>query len=213
MAQAPLIPVPFSTLPRLVATASRFCGRTSSVLHVGTCRKMIRSGDVLRLALLAPEIRFPIDVHATVLARTFRPDTIQVRYELADLAQMECALGQLYQSRAPALPMSLDVATFHGRRCRLSGLSQRGATFEVMGELSTRNCPPDASAKLQLPHQKGRVELPGRIAWVTPRREASRLHLSFGAVGDSARRMLDDIVFRFQLGAAPWTPRLLAPGL
>jgi hypothetical protein len=213
MPAAALIPVPFSSLARLVATASRFCGRTSSVLRVGRDRRAIRAGDVLRLALLAPEIRFPVDVHATVLARTFRPQTVKVRYELADLSQMECALGQLYRHHEPMLPMALDVATPEGRRCRLSGLSPRGATFEVEGELSTSDCAPDSVAHLQLPHQRGRLEVHGLVAWLTPRPEASRLHVSFDTVGEATRKMLEDIVFRFRLGAAPWTAKLLAPAL
>jgi hypothetical protein len=213
MLPAALIPVPFSSLARLVATASRFCGRSVSLLQVRRSRRALRAGDVLRLSLLAPEIRFPVDVYATVLARTYRPDALQVRYTLADLSQMECALGQLYRHHEPMLPMALDVATHEGRRCCLSGLSPRGATFDVAGELSTLRCKPDAAAQVQLPHQRGAVEVKGLVAWLTPRREASRLHVSFDALGASTRKMLEDIVFRFRLGAAPWTPKLVAPGL
>lgn len=213
MATAALIPIPFSSLSRLIATASRFCGRESSVLRPKSVRRVIRAGDVIRLALLAPELRFPIDINATVLARSVVPAMVRVRYELADLAQVEFALGQLYRRTEPTLPVALDVATFRERRCRMSSISQEGATFEVEGELSPGRCAPDTRVQVQVPHVNGRLELGGHVEWVTPRERHSRLHISFTGLAAPSRQMLDDIVFRFRLGAAPWTPRLRVPGL
>jgi hypothetical protein len=48
---------------------------------------------------------------------------------------------------------------------------------------------------------------------VTPRADRSRIHVTFSAVTATTRKSLNDIVCRFRLGAAPWTPRLLAPGV
>jgi len=209
-----LIPVPFSSLTRLIATASRYCGRESSLLRPLVANRRLHAGDVVRLALLAPEIRFPIDVNATVVARGFKPPTVKVRYALADLAQMECALGTLYRRSRPELPVLLDVSTFtERRRCRLAGVSPDGATFEVQGEVDLEACRPDSEVRLQLPHPLGRVDVSGKIASITPRAERSRLRVSFTRMAETSRRMLDDIVFRFRLGAAPWTPTLQAPGL
>lgn len=208
-----LIPVPFSSVSRLIATASRFCSRQSSVIRPPAAQRVVRAGDVIRLALLAPELRFAIDVNATVVARSFQPTSLVVQYELADLNQMEAALGQLYSRTRPMLPVSLDVATFRERPVRLSALSPDGAIFDVLGELSTERCGPDAEVRLQLPHQSGRLELGGQVAYVTPRPNRSRMHVSFKGLAAKSRQMLDDIVFRFRLGAAPWTPKLVAPGL
>jgi hypothetical protein len=206
-----LLPVPFSSLPKLIATASCFCGRPSSLMKVRMVRRAIDIGDVLRLALLAPELRFPIDVNARVL--TYAPGLLQVRYTLADHAQIECALGQLYSRAEARLPVALDVKTAGKRPCRLAELSSEGATFEVLGELSPASCVPDSDAWLQLPHQEGRLNLAGRVAWVTPRRDRSRMHVSFSRVTPAAQRRVDEIVCRFRLGDAPWTPKLLAPGV
>src|SRR5258706_2806297 len=213
MKLAALLPVPFSTLSRLISTVSSYCGSEPSLLRPKRVHVVVRAGDVLRLALLAPELRFPIDVNATVIARTLCPATVLVRYELADLSQIECALGQLYQRSPATLPIALEVATFRSRRCRMAGLSRDGATFKVLGELSPYDCAPDTAVRLQLPHQDGRVDLPGRVTWVTPRWDRSFMHMSFAGVAQGSRRTLDDIVYRFRLGAAPWRPRLLAPGL
>lgn len=213
MQPAALIPVPFSSLSRLIATASRFCGKNSSVLKPKKLGRDVKLGEVIRLALLAPELRVPVDVKATVVARTLRPVAFEVRYELADLAQMEHALARLYTLAPTMLPVALDVATFRARPCRLSALSPEGATFEVQGELSPERCAPDTEVRLSLPHQDGRLDLPGHVAWVTPRPNRSRLHMSFGFLAEKSRQMLDDIVFRFRLGSAPWQPKLMAPGL
>jgi hypothetical protein len=215
MQQVDLIPVPFSSLKVLIATASRFCGRESSLLRPTTLANPVRAGDVLRLALLAPEVRFPIDVNATVVAVTFKPVTLRVRYALADLSQVECALGHLYRRCGPELPVALDVATSSPapQRCRLSSLSCEGATFDVKGGLEIERCTPDAEVHLELPHQNGLVDLPGHVAWLTPRPERTRLRVCFAHLGRESRSMLADIVYRFRLGAAPWTPRLQAPGL
>ena len=207
------LPVPFSSLTRLIATASRFCGQRSSVLRLRKIRRTIRLGDTLRLALLAPELRGTIDVDARVVARTMQPLSLEVRYELADLAQMERALAWLYSKSRPMLPIALDVATFRCRPCRLASLSPEGATFEVQGELTPDRCAPDTEVRLSLPHRDGRLDLPGHVAWVTPRKGRSRMHVTFSFLAEKSREMLDDIVFRFRLGAAPWTPKLLAPGL
>jgi hypothetical protein len=101
----------------------------------------------------------------------------------------------------------------HHRACRLAELSSVGATFEVAGELTPSDCAPDSEAWVQLPHEGGRLNLPGHVAWVTPRRDRSRLHVSFTSISAELRRGLNDIVCRFQLGAAPWTPKLLAQGV
>jgi hypothetical protein len=213
MRSVALIPVAFSSLRQLIAIASRFCGRESAVLRVRRARRTLEVGDTLRLALLTPEVRFPIDVNATILACTARPMTVRVRYTLADHSQIECALGQLYQRSEPRLPIALDVDTAHHRTCRLAELSSVGATFEVLGVLSPRQCTPDSEAWLQLPHPDGALSLPGHVAWVSPRADRSRMHVTFSAVTATTRKSLNDIVCRFRLGAAPWTPRLLAPGV
>jgi hypothetical protein len=206
-----LLPVPFSSLRKLIATASRFCGRQAALLKVRNVRRPIDIGDVLRLALLAPELRFPIDVNAQILS--YAPGLLQVRYTLADHAQIECALGQLYSHSEARLPVSLEVKTAGKRACRLAELSSEGATFEVLGELSPSACAPDSDAWLQLPHEEGRLNLAARVAWVTPRRGRSRMHVSFARVTAAAQRRVDEIVCRFRLGDAPWTPKLLAPGV
>ncbi len=209
-----LVPVPFSTLSRLIATASWFCGHASSILRPSVTRRRLYAGDVIRLALLAPEIRFPIDVNATVLARTLRPAMLQVRYALADVSQVECALGTLYRRSQAELPVALEFATFdQHRRCRLSSVSREGATFDLQSELDVGRCRPDSPVRVQLPHQTGRVDALGKIDWVTPRKGRSRLRVSFTSMADQSRRMLDDIVYRFRLGAAPWTPALAGAGL
>ncbi|MBL8949201.1 MAG: PilZ domain-containing protein [Myxococcaceae bacterium] len=216
-----LIPVPFSSLSRLVATTSWFCSRSASFLQPRAVKRRLYAGDVLRLALLAPEIRYPIDVNATIIARTIKPMVVQVRYTLADLQQMECALGTLYARSGPQLPVVLDVATaaptpagtrrLDGRRCRLSSISPEGATFYLQGEVT--RCPHELPVKLQLPHQSGRAELVGKVLSVTARGGRSRLRVSFTNMAAASRQMLDDIVYRFRLGQAPWTPTLHAAGL
>lgn len=213
MSHSALIPVAFSSLSRLIATASRFCGRESSLLVVKHAKRDLRCGETVRLALLAPEVRFPIDINAQVVARTMHPYTMKVRYSLSDLSQMECALGQLYQGSEATLPMALDVLTHHHRLCRMSTLSREGATFVVQGEMTADQCALDSKTLLELPHQSGRIDLPGEVSWLTQRQDHSRLHVSFSPMAGAAKQRLDDIVYRFRLGAAPWTPRLTASGL
>lgn len=215
---AALIPVPFSSLKALIATASRFCSRESTLLKPRAICKPLCAGDVLRLALLAPELRYAVEVKATLLARTFKPVAIKVRYELADLGQVESALGQLYRHARAELPVAIDVCTSREvsgpmGRCRLSSLSCEDATFEVVGKLEVDRCAPDTAVRLQLPCPYGRLDLRGQVACVTPRARHSQLRVSFTSMGDDSRRMLGDIVYRFRLGAAPWTASLQAPGL
>ena len=219
MATLAFIPVPFSSTAKLIATVSRDCGRELSVLRPSRLAEHVRAGDTFHLALLAPELHFPIDVHATVLARTYRPQALKLRYQLADVQQMEWALGQLYRCTRPELPVSLDVQLSADERpgavprCRLSALSCDGATFEVRGQLGVGRCAPDSVVRVRLPHVAGHVVVPGHVAWVTPRPTRSRLHVDFNGINDECKRRLGDIVYRFRLGAAPWTPRLDAPGL